>query len=107
VDSIYPVEESDEKILAIYLGLRDICMLGHSCVQFRSILSVLNYWIEYAAQRFSSAARIIFQSSYSRLSVISQYVIRPDLLLPQKAILPVTPTWLPVDKFLSYRLFDC
>jgi hypothetical protein len=40
VDSISVVEQIDDKILAIYPGLREIDMRTHECVQFPSRLSV-------------------------------------------------------------------
>jgi hypothetical protein len=40
VDSIDVVEQIDDKILAIYPGLREIYMRTHEGVQFRSLLSV-------------------------------------------------------------------
>jgi hypothetical protein len=40
VHSIYVVEQIDDKILAIYPGLREIYMRTHECVPFRSLCSV-------------------------------------------------------------------
>jgi hypothetical protein len=65
VHSIYVVEQIDGQILAIYPGLREIDMPTHECVQFRSLLSVESYWIEYAAQRFTATLRLQFPSGCS------------------------------------------
>jgi hypothetical protein len=37
VHSIYVVEQTDDKILAIYPGLREIYLRTHECVQFSSL----------------------------------------------------------------------
>jgi hypothetical protein len=85
VHSIYVVEQIDDKILAIYPGLREIDMRAHECIQFRSLLSVQSDWIEYAAQRFTGTLSLQSPSGCSRLTASSQYMIGPDVFPHKKS----------------------
>jgi hypothetical protein len=69
VHSIYLVEQIDDKILAIYPGSMEIYMRSHEFIQFRSLLSVESYWIEYAGQRFTGTLPLQSPSRCSRLTL--------------------------------------